>query len=238
MNKPLSPILADRDHPILFRTVNEFVFKSTLETGSVWLRSDQYYRRIEDKVRQDSAEGLNGGLTALPLRLSLDRPGSEATFQGGGKIGQFLPPHYILSLHGSSISPGQHASFGGFTLGVKSIIRLAEDIYEKAKKVIGEHQWFCGHVAYQRAALMLTVDSRAPVIYGLDAPLAIAVYRPAIMRKDPVWPFIEQDEWRIVLFPEQYLDNDPDTPIRLTVDPNHFYPYLQPASQTNRPEPP
>lgn len=229
MTTPLSHIAADHDHPILFRTMGESVFDSTLATGSVWLRSDQYYREIEDKVRQDLSEGVNSGSAAVPLSLPMDNTGSRFLIQGSGKIAQAIAPHYIVSLHGSSISADQHASFGGFTVGVKSIKRLGEEIYTKAKEIIGEHVWRFGQVAYQRTALTVTTNptGASPIVFG-NSRLHLSLVDTNVLRKDPVWPFIEQDEWRIVLFVERYLDNNPSLPLRLSVDPSHFYPYIRP----------
>lgn len=229
MTEPLSHVLADHNHPILFRTMGKDVFQSTVEAGSVWLRSDQYYREIEDKVRQDRSEGFNGGGCTIPLRLPLGGASAPLTIVGEGMIGQTLPPHYILSLHGSSISAEQHSSFGGFTVGVKSALRLAEEIYVKAKEVIGEHRWFFQQVAYQRTALTVTATplEAAPITFG-NPPMHLSIVDATPFRKDPVWPFVEQDEWRIVLGTEGYLSNDPYEPLRINVDPGLFYPYLQP----------
>lgn len=231
MTTPLSHIATDPDHPILFRTMGESVFDSTLATGSIWLRSDLYYREIEDKVRHDLSEGVNSGSTTIPLNLQMDKAGSSLLIQGNGRVAQAIVPHYILSLHGSSISADQHAGFGGFTIGVKSIKRLAEEIYVRAKEVIGEHMWRFGQVAYQRTAFTVTANpvGTAPIAFG-DSGLCLSLANTDVLRKDPVWPFIEQDEWRIVLFVEQYLDNNPDQPLRIAVDPGHFYPYLRPQS--------
>lgn len=41
---PLSNIQAEFDSPILFRTCDMLVFESTCTTGSLWLRTSNYYR--------------------------------------------------------------------------------------------------------------------------------------------------------------------------------------------------
>ena len=52
--------------------------------------------------------------------------------------------------------------------------------------------------------------------------------------KDPVSPFIEQDEWRIVIFVNRYLNNDPMAPLKINVDVANFYPYLEPPQMAIR----
>ena len=41
-------------------------------------------------------------------------------------------------------------------------------------------------------------------------------------------PFIEQDEWRIVIFTEGYLEGDPMAALKINVEPSHFYAYRGP----------
>ena len=125
--QPVSEVRVDFDEPILFRTVGAEVYESTLASGSLWLRSDQYFRELEDEVRKDKTEGVNAGQTVVPLRLEPENA-QEIQIDGHGHIGQQLAPHYILSLHGSSISPDQHRAFGRYTFGVKSITKLSAEI--------------------------------------------------------------------------------------------------------------
>ena len=217
--------------------MGQAVFESTVTTGSVWLRSDEYYRRIEDEARRDLKEGFTAGGCTVPLSLPTGPAGGRFIVEGEGSVGQFLPPHYILSLHGSCISTDQRASFGGYTLGVKSVSRLAHDIAQQAGPVVGDQRVGFGPVFYRRTALSVTtrpIDGAA-IVFG-DPRMHLTVWEPdpsatdatRYFRKDPVWPFIEQDEWRIVLLTDRYVDDDPDAPLRLTVDPAHFYRYLIP----------
>ncbi|MFN3188853.1 MAG: hypothetical protein ACK42D_04960, partial [Candidatus Paceibacteria bacterium] len=50
-----------------------------------------------------------------------------------------------------------------------------------------------------------------------------------VLRKDPLEPFISQDEWRIAIFPTNYINNDWREPLKINVDPEHFYPYIEPG---------
>jgi hypothetical protein len=56
-------------------------------------------------------------------------------------------------------------------------------------------------------------------------PLYLDPLNTDVLRKQPIRPFIEQDEWRIVIFTEGYLNDDPHAPLQIQVDPSHFYPY-------------
>jgi hypothetical protein len=49
-----------------------------------------------------------------------------------------------------------------------------------------------------------------------------------VLRKDPVAPFIYQDEWRIAIFPIKYLKDDASTPLELNVSPGQFFEYVRP----------
>ena len=50
----------DFGQPLIFRTVDENVFKASIEEGSIWLRSNEYYQTLENKARQDTIEGISG----------------------------------------------------------------------------------------------------------------------------------------------------------------------------------
>jgi hypothetical protein len=84
-----------------------------------------------------------------------------------------------------------------------------------------------GAVYYQYAALALShhqIGSSAMSLGGAP-PVYLNPLSTDVLRKQPVMPFIEQDEWRIVIFTEGYLEDDPTAPLRINVDPSHFYAY-------------
>ncbi len=231
MLNPLNPIAAEMDSPILFRTVNFEVYEQTLTRGSIWLRSDAYYRALEDEVRRDTGEGFSAGTTSLPLRIPLtsdDGNVQEMLLSGSGKTGQFLKPHYIMSMHGSSISVVEREKFGGYTLGIRSPGQLSNELSEKAEAHVSVVEWVCAQVMYLRPALTLTRCplGGAPIQLGSDTFLSTCG-RNALW-KDPVSPFIEQDEWRLVIFVDHYLNGDPMAPLKLNVDASNFYRYLEP----------
>jgi hypothetical protein len=149
MDKQRQPIDADFDEPILFRTTNAEVYKATLSTGSLWLRSDQYYREIEDQARRDEFEGLNSSKLTIPLRIQIPN-GPFIHIEGSGDVGQQIVPHYILSLHGTSISHEQLASFGECTLGIKSLSKLSAEILYQSSLRLKCHGYRFGQVFYQR----------------------------------------------------------------------------------------
>ena len=147
-------ILADYNEPILFRTVDAQVYQSTLDTGSLWLRSDEYYRDIEDAARQDGSEGLNMSLISLPIRIA--RPGATTiNIEGDGRIGMSIRPHYIASFHGLSIDKQQMLDFGEHTFGVKSLSRLSAEVLSQACLQLRCVGYRYGAVAYQRTNLAL-----------------------------------------------------------------------------------
>jgi hypothetical protein len=63
-----------------------------------------------------------------------------------------------------------------------------------------------------------------------DPAIYIKSINTDVFRKDPVEPFVSQDEYRIVLFPSKYDNGDPNDPLKINVNPNHFYEYLKPST--------
>jgi hypothetical protein len=221
-------IFADIEEPILFRTTNATVYEATLNSGSLWLRSDRYYREIEDQVRKDDGEGIDSGKTTIPLQFDL--PGnSSIAISGDGLIGQEIVPHYILSMHGPSISVEQLHLFGGNTFGIRTISKLSTEILFRSSHLTKCVGYRFGAVYYQYATLARSLRSfGGPAIRLTDnPPVYLNPLITDVLRKLPVKPFIEQDEWRIVIFTKGYLSDDPEMPLRINVDPSHFYPYQQ-----------
>lgn len=230
MLNPLHPIATEIDSPILFRTVKPDVYEQTLEHGSIWLRSDAYYRTIEDEARRDMGEGFSAGTTTVPLRLpftSDDGQVHEMLLGGSGNAGQFLQPHYILSMHGSSITDTQREMFGGCTLGIRSPGQLAKELFESAEALVPVTEWVCAQVMYLRPAFTLTRIPLGGAPIQLGSNTFLSTCGRNVLWKDPVLPFIEQDEWRIVIFVNHYLNDDPMEPLKLKVDAVNFYPYLK-----------
>lgn len=229
MNTPLSPIHTDLGEPILFRTTSKQVYESTLETGSIWLRSDKYYRELEDNVRNDASESGNPGTTSVPLRIATPN-GPEIDIHGPGQVGQFVAPHYLVSLHGSSIAPSERDAFGGHTFGVRSLSRLSAEILYQCSRQIRCVGYRFGHVAYQYAAfaIMLQSNGGAAIQIGDNPAHFLNPINTEVLRKRPIKPFIDQDEWRIVVFTDGYIGGDPSVPLKINVEKTHFFPYLVP----------
>lgn len=219
------------DEPILFRSTTADAYKATLEAGSIWLRSDQYFREIEDKARQDKLEGVNAGKTTVPLRLT-PAGGPIVNVCGSGHIGQQIVPHYILSMHGSSIAEAQRISFGGHTFGIKSISRLSAEILYRSSQVLRCNGFRYGAVYYQYTALAQSFSQKggSAICLGGAPPIHLNPVNTEVLRKEPVLPFILQDEWRIVIFVQEYLRADPAIPLQINVAAKHFYEYLHAAA--------
>lgn len=223
----LTVIQTEISEPILFRTTSREVYKSTLETGSIWLRSDQYYREIEDKVRNDESEGANSGTTSVPLKIRV-KDGPELQIRGDGHIGQLIVPHYLISLHGTSIASAERAAFGGHTFGIRSLSRLSAEVLYQCSRQIRCTGYRYGQVYYQYAsfALLLSTSGGAAIRIDGNPPHFLNPINTDVLRKRPTKPFIDQDEWRIAIFTEGYIDNDPSLPLKITVAQEHFFPYL------------
>lgn len=231
MPAPRSHIQAEFDEPILFRTTVKEVYQSTIETGSLWLRSDKYYRELEDQVRNDVLEGANAGTTHIPLRVQTAN-GMQIDIGGPGHVGQLMIPHYLVSLHGTSIVPTEREAFGGYTFGVRSLMRLSAEILFQCSQQIRCSGYRYGHVYYQYSAFAQSLTSRGgeAMKLGDSPPYYLNPVNTDVLRKRPTIPFIHQDEWRIVIFTEGYLDEDAKEPLKISVSPSHFYPYLEPGA--------
>lgn len=224
---PTNTVLTDLDEPVVFRTTSSDVGKATLKSGSLWLRSDQYYREMEDRARRDESEGSTNAKLGVPLRVQRGN-GPSFTISGSGYIGQTIAPHYILSLHGPSISPDVLHSFGTCTFGVKSISRLSAEILYRCSLIIKCTGYRFGQVLYQRGALAFSLHNYgAPLKIADDPPIYVNLLNTNVLIKEPVHPFIEQDEWRVAIFVQSYLDGDPHAPMKINVDPEHFYHYRE-----------
>lgn len=228
MIRPLSPVSAEFDEPILFRTARQDVYEATLATGSLWLMSDQYFREVEDQARSDLSEGVNASTTIVPIWLKPEN-GPDFQIQGPGHVGQQIRPHYILSMHGSGISAEQLHAFGGCTFGIGSITKLSAEMLYRCSLILKSTGYRFGQVYYQQATLAQSHKSNgaSAIQIGGVPPVYLNPLNTDVLRKQPVAPFIEQDEWRIVVFTEGYLDNDPKVPLQINVAPSHFYPYFR-----------
>lgn len=216
------------DRPIIFRTCDKVVYESTLESGGIWMRSSHYYRNIEDLARQDKSEGINGTQALFPLHFSPDSA-QGIRLEGNGSVGQEIIPHYIMSMHGTSIAESVRKGFGGYTLGIKCIADLAAEILYKASQQLPVHSYRYGQVAYQRTALCQSYSANGAAIELTGKPsVYVKSINTDVLRKDPVEPFISQDEWRIAIFPTNYLNDDWQVPLKINVDSKHFYPYIEP----------
>lgn len=226
MNDP--SIKTKLDSPVIFRTCGKEVYKATLSAGSIWLRSSLYYRSTEDVARQDRSEGVNGTSALFPLHFAPDSA-PPITLEGPGSIGQEIILHYLVSMHGTSVTETTREGFGGYTLGVRCIADLAADIVYQVSKQVPVNGYRFGQVVYQRTALTMSYNPHGSAIELSGHPsVHVKSINTDVLRKDPVEPFIGQDEWRIAIFTNRYLNDDPDEPLKINVDPYHFYPYIEP----------
>lgn len=223
---PQSNIQTEYDSPIIFRTCTQEVHDATCDTGSLWLRTSHYYRKIEDIARRDLGEGVNG--TSVGLELSITPENANGIrLKGTGTIGCEIIPHYLISFHGAAIKEKTRRDFGCYTLGVKSLTKLSAEIVYQASLQVDVTGYRYGPVSYQNTALTLSNSGSSAAIEMTGTP---AVYLKSIntdvLRKLPVEPFISQDEWRIALFVKNYLKDDINEPLKINVSPSHFYKYM------------
>lgn len=216
------------NRPIIFRTVGKDIYQRSLSEGSIWLRSSDYYRGIEDHSRRDVSEGINGTKSHIPLRFQIESA-PEVTLEGRGSVGCQIVPHYIMSMHGTAISDDCRREFGGCTYGIKCIERLSAEVLYQASKQLDVHAYRYGPIAYQYTALSMSYNGAGLAIGVGGNPAVFARSLDTdVLRKEPVAPFIYQDEWRIAIFPRRYLDDDPNKPLKLNVSPDHFFDYICP----------
>lgn len=226
--QPVSDVQADPGEPIVFRTTDPEVADHTLSEGSLWLRPAEYYRKIEDEARSDRGEGVNSATTTVPLRLN-PQGGTPITVSGPGDIGQTIVPHYIASFHGSSLPETFRQEFGGVTFGIKSLARLSAEVLYQSSRQLKCTGYRCGKVYYQHPGLVVgnAVTGGAAIQLGDNPPWFLNPLGTDVLRKSPVEPFIQQDEWRIVVFVDSYLSSDVSKPLKINVSPEHFYEYLR-----------
>lgn len=219
-------IQADINQPILFRTASKVIAEGTTSTGSIWLRSDQYYSDLEDSVRNDTSEGVSHAKLAMTGTVS-NSNGMSVHICGTGSIGQAIRPHYILSLHSLSISTEQRTAFGGHTFGVRNVAKLAAELLYRCSLQLNCRGYRFGAISYRHTALAVTDYQIGSAAIGLggNPPTYVNPIDTDVLRKAPVWPFVEQDEWRIVIFTDGYSDGDASAPVTVNVDPSHFYNY-------------
>lgn len=161
--------------------------------------------------------------------------GHQIQIVGNGKIGQAIVPHYIASFHGLNISPEQRTLFGGCTFGIRNFSRLAAAVLFECSKHLRCSGYRFGQVAYQWTSLAqcLQVPSSPAIQLAGNPPIYLNPINTDVLRKSPVQPFIDQDEWRIVVFTEGYVADDPNEPVRINVPRESLYPYLCHAGDQN-----
>jgi hypothetical protein len=115
-------------------------------------------------------------------------------------------------------------------MGVRSLSKLSAEILFQASQQVPCTGYRYGAVYYQHCALKTSLYSvgGAEIKIGENPGLFLNPVDTDVLRKRPVEPFILQDEWRIVIFVRNYLNNDQSAPLKINVAPDHFYPYLAP----------
>lgn len=208
---------------MLFRTCEKIAYDAATKEGSLWLRSSHYYRGIEnDLARVDGSEGVNFAPCNFPLKF--DRRHTPLSTFSGGSIGCEIIPCYIFSLHGTGIREDIRREFGGFMFGIRSIYKLVHDILHQAQKQIDVVGHRYGQVSYQYTPLTLSRNPNS-VALALSENLFLKSQNAEILRKAPIEPFIYQDEWRVALFVNEYINNDASEILKLNVSTEHFYDY-------------
>jgi len=134
-----------------------------------------------------------------------------------------------MSLHSTSISNDIREEFGGCTIGIKNPQLLVSQILYAASKQVEVTGYRWGPVSYRYTPLMKSYDGAGAAI-SIEGPhgFFLKAVDTDVLRKDPVYPFIDQDEWRIAVFVSEYCNGDHAEPLRINVDPNHFYEYIPP----------
>lgn len=217
-------IQANLEEPLLFRTGNDTVHQSAIQKGELWLRTAHHYSKNElNQNRQDDNEGVNYSNHNFELRFNPSYSKINS-ISGDGSIGCILSNCYLLCLHSTSIREDIRKDFGGRTFGIKSLYPLVNDILYQASQQLKVVAHRYGQVSYQYTPLMLSSNPTSASI-ELGKGISLKTIGNDILRKAPVEPYIGQDEWRIAVFVDHYLSDDPNSILKLKVNPNHFYDY-------------
>jgi hypothetical protein len=212
------------EEPLLFRSCDKVVHAAAINEGSIWLRSIHYYRGIEDDIaRHDGSEGVNFTPHTFPLRFD-DRLTNLSSISGDGSIGCEIVPCYILSMHGTGIREDVRKSFGDYMFGVRSIYKFSNDVLYQSQQQINVTGHRYGQVSYQYTPLCISQRPNSVAI-ALAENMYLKSQTTDILRKAPVSPFIFQDEWRIAIFVNRYLNDDPDEILKINVTQDNFYDY-------------
>jgi hypothetical protein len=212
------------EEPLLFRSGDRVVHDSAINDGSLRMKSIHFYRGIEnDAARVDGHEGINTTPFTFPLRFDRNISNiSEIT--GGGRIGCEIRNAYILSLHGTGIDPSIREGFGAYMFGIKSLYSLVNEIIYQASRQVEVIGHSYGQVSYQYTPLTISKNGMNTAI-ELSKGIYLKSIATEILRKDPILPFIKQDEWRIAIFVKDYINNDAAESLFINVDKRHFYSY-------------
>ena len=222
-------IQSNFDKPILFRTTDKTVHDLTVNNGSLWLRTSRYYRELEDRTRSDKHEGVNTSPMKFPLYFKNSNDVKVNLISDGtGSLGTEIIDHYLVSMHGIGITETIRQEFGGHTIGIKDIDRLAAEILFEASKQLEVHGYRYGPVSYQNTALTRSQHANSSIISigNEGCPEYIKSMPTDVLRKKPIEPFIFQDEWRIAIFTKNIVSNDFNEPLKINVSPENFYEYI------------
>lgn len=217
-------VQSNHEEPMLFRSCQKIAHEGAINEGSLWLRSSHYYRGLEnDIVRMDGSEGVNFTPHRFPLKFD-SRHTLVSTISGDGSIGCEIIACYILSMHGTGIREDIRRGFGEYMFGIKSIYKLVHDVLYQAQKQVNVIAHRYGQVSYQYTPLTLSRNRNSASI-TLSKNLFLKSQNTDILRKAPIAPFIYQDEWRIALFVNEYINNDEAEILKINVNSENFYDY-------------
>lgn len=219
-------IKTDTDQLLVFRTCEKEVYDFVMNTGSLWLRTSHYYQNIEDDIaREDKLEGLSTSKISLPLTFESSRS-NITSIEGEGFIGETPEKAYIISFHGISIEQKTKRGFGPKTFGIYNIEKFINNILNEAKKQFDIKSYIFGKVIYQYSPVFIS-SSNLGGSYKLNEKEHLSIYDQNLLRKRPIEPFILQDEFRFVLFVDEYIDNNIDSILKINVSNKNFYDYSE-----------
>lgn len=219
-------IKTETNQLLVFRTCEKEVYDFAMNTGSLWLRTSHYYQSIEnDIVREDKLEGLSTAKISLPLIFESSRS-NITTIEGEGFVGENPKKAYIISFHGISIEKKTKRGFGPKTFGIYNIEKFISDILIEAKKQLNIESYIFGKVIYQYSPVFISSSNLGGSL-KLNKVEHLSVFDQNILRKRPIEPFILQDEFRLVLFVDEYINNNMNSILKINVSNNNFYDYSE-----------
>ncbi len=215
------------DNPVIFRTTCGYAYAQSVDEGSLWLRPLDYFEKLEKESVGDKSEPYNVAPSRMKVHLSDGKVWNKLDDNLFIKIPKLK--QYIACFHGPAISDKQRENFGGCTFSIKNVNCLITEIYRECIKQVNpfidsstnqSRNPRFGKVFYQYVGINFTRNVEA---FQFSTGIYLGYHLQDDFRKDPLPEFIDQDEYRFIVYVDNYISDDPEVPLKINVDPRNFY---------------